>query len=146
MDHEKLISGVSAPARYLGLEAGQVIKDPALVKLNLALVFPEIYEIGMSHLGLKVLYDALARDEAVSAERVFMPWTDLMERLERTGQAPWSQETGRALNEFDVIGFSLAYELTYTNMLHMLRLAGIPLRREARGTEYPVILAGGTAM
>ncbi len=146
MDHEKLVSGVSAPARYLGLEAGQVIKDPALVRLNLALVFPEIYEIGMSHLGLKLLYDALADEPTVSAERVFMPWVDLMERLDKQNQAPWSQETGRPLNEFDAIGFSLAYELTYTNMLHMLRLSGIPLRRNERGREHPIIIAGGTSM
>ena len=146
MDLEKLISGVGAPARYLGLEAGQVIKDPALVRLNFALVFPEIYEIGMSHLGLKILYDALADDPEISAERVFMPWVDLFERLEREGQAPWSQETGRALDRFDAIGFSLAYELTYTNMLQMLRLANIPLRREDRSPQHPLIIAGGTAM
>jgi radical SAM family uncharacterized protein/radical SAM-linked protein len=145
-DKEKIISGLAAPARYLGLEANQVIKDPCKAELNFALVFPEIYEIGMSHQGLKILYDALATRKDVNAERVFMPWNDLIERLEAEGVSPWSQENRLGLDEFDALGFSLAYELTYTNMLHMLRLSNIPLRHEDRGPEHPVVIAGGTAM
>jgi len=145
-DINELICNVIRPARYLGGEAGSVVKDPDRVRLSLALAFPDTYEIGMSHLGLKVLYEMLAPRPEVAAERVFAPWVDLMDLLEKQGQAPWSLETGRLLNEFDVIGFSLQYELTYTNMLHMLRLAGIPLRRDRRSAAHPVIIAGGPCL
>ena len=146
MKHEGLISGVSRPARYLGGEAGSVVKDPAGVRLTLALAFPEVYEIAMSHLGLKILYQALAPRPEVAAERVFMPWRDLMELMRAEGLAPWSLESGRPLDRFDAIGFSLQYELTYTNLLWMLKLAGIPLRRRERGPGHPLILAGGPCM
>jgi len=144
--HEELLSQVERPARYLGGEAGCVIKDPARVRLWLALAFPEVYEIAMSHLGLKVLYEALAPRPEVAAERVFCPWTDLMALMQQHGLGPWSLESGRPLAEFDVIGFSFQYELTYTNALHMLRLAGVPLRRERRGPDHPLVIAGGPCM
>ncbi len=146
MRYEGLISAVSRPARYLGGEAGSVVKDPAGVKLTLALAFPEVYEIAMSHLGLKILYQALAPRPEVAAERVFMPWRDLMELMRAEGLAPWSLESGRPLHRFDAIGFSLQYELTYTNLLWMLKLAGIPLRRSRRGPQHPLVLAGGPCM
>lgn len=146
MDRERLLSRVSRPARYLGGEANQVRKDPARVRLTFALAFPEVYEIAMSHQGLKILYHILASRPEVAAERVFMPWIDLMELMERRGVAPWSLESGRPLDRFDVIGFSLQYELTYTNLLHMLRLAGIPLRREERGPDHPLVIAGGPCL
>jgi radical SAM family uncharacterized protein/radical SAM-linked protein len=142
----ELLGRVEKPARYLGGEPGAVIKDPARVRLNLALAFPEIYEIAMSHLGIKVLYEHLARRPDVAAERVFCPWLDLMRIMETEGEAPWSLESGRALGEFDVIGFSLQYELTYTNLLMMLRLAGVPARREERGPSHPLVIAGGPCM
>ncbi|MCB2185801.1 MAG: TIGR03960 family B12-binding radical SAM protein [Deltaproteobacteria bacterium] len=141
-----LLCQVNRPARYLGGEAGSVVKDPALVRLTLALAFPEVYEIGMSHQGLKVLYEALAPRPEVAAERIFCPWTDLLDLLERRNLAPWSLETGRPLGEFDVVGFSLLYELTYTNMLQMLKLARIPLRREDRNASHPLVIAGGGCM
>jgi hypothetical protein len=106
VDREARISSLAHPARYLGGEALSVVKDPAQVRLTLALTFPEVYEIAMSHLGLKVLYDALAGRPEVAAERVFAPWTDLMDLLDREGLAPWSLESGRPLGDFDVIGFS----------------------------------------
>ncbi|MEW5912679.1 MAG: TIGR03960 family B12-binding radical SAM protein [Thermodesulfobacteriota bacterium] len=143
---EELLCQVEHPARYLGGEAGCVVKDPAQVRLWLALAFPEVYEIAMSHLGLKVLYEALAPRPEVAAERVFCPWTDLMALLTQQGQGPWSLESGRPLADFDVIGFSFQYELTYTNALHMLRLAKVPLRREERGPEHPLVIAGGPCM
>ncbi len=146
MELEGLIAGVSRPARYVGGEAGSRVKDPAGVRLTFALAFPEIYEIAMSHLGLKILYELLNARPEVAAERVFMPWTDLMDLMDQRGIAPWSLETGRALGSFDVIGFSLQYELTYTNLLHLLRLAGVPLRREDRGPEHPLVIAGGPCM
>ncbi len=134
------------PARYLGGEAGSVVKDPDQVRLSLALVFPETYEIGMSHLGLKVLYEALAPRPEVAAERAFMPWVDLLDLMASQGESPWALESGRALGAFDVVGFSLGYELTYTNALLLLKLAGIPPRRGERGPEHPLVIAGGSAM
>ncbi|MCB2226123.1 MAG: TIGR03960 family B12-binding radical SAM protein [Desulfarculaceae bacterium] len=146
MDRRGLISGVEKPARYLGGEPGSVVKDQSRVRLNFALAFPEVYEIAMSHLGIKVLYESLAKRPDVAAERVFCPWVDLLELLRAQGETLWSLETGRALGEFDVIGFSLQYELTYTNLLAMLSLAGVPLKREERGPEHPLVIAGGPAM
>jgi radical SAM family uncharacterized protein/radical SAM-linked protein len=146
VERDRLISGVSKPARYVGGEAGCVLKDPACVRLSMALVFPEVYEIAMSHLGLKVLYESLAPRPELAVERVFAPWTDLMDLMDQRGVAPWSLESGRPLGAFDVIGFSLPYELTYTNLLHMLRLSGVPLRRADRGPGHPLIIAGGPAM
>ncbi len=146
MNRQALISGVEKPARYLGGEPGSVHKDPARVRLSLALAFPEVYEIAMSHLGIKVIYEALADRPEVAAERVFCPWVDLMALLRERGEPPWSLESGRALGDFDVIGFSLQYELTYTNLLAMLGLAGIPPRREDRGPGHPLVIAGGPAM
>ncbi|MBI4797903.1 MAG: TIGR03960 family B12-binding radical SAM protein [Desulfarculus sp.] len=146
MQHERLICAVEKPARYVGGEAGGVVKDPGQVRLSLALVFPEVYEIAMSHLGLKVLYESLAPRPELAVERVFAPWTDLMDLMDQEGVPPWSLESGRPLGDFDVIGFSLPYELTYTNLLHMLRLAGVPLRRAERGPGHPLVIAGGPAM
>ncbi len=146
MDREALLCRVNKPARYLGGEAGCVVKDPAQVRLWFALAFPEVYEIAMSHLGIKILYEALAPRPEVAAERVFMPWLDLMALMEQEGVSPWSLESGRPLERFDVIGFSLQYELTYTNLLQMLRLAGIPLRRQQRGREHPLVIAGGPCL
>jgi len=137
---------VEKPARYLGGEPGSVIKDPDKVRLSFALAFPEIYEIAMSHLGIKVLYESLAGRPDVAAERVFCPWLDLMEIMEAEGETPWSLESGRPLGSFDVIGFSLQYELTYTNLLMMLKLAGVPARREERGPAHPLVIAGGPTM
>ncbi|MBI5522834.1 MAG: TIGR03960 family B12-binding radical SAM protein [Desulfarculus sp.] len=145
-ERERLICAVEKPARYVGGEAGGVLKDPSNVRLSLALVFPEVYEIAMSHLGLKVLYESLAPRPELAVERVFAPWIDLMDLMDQRQVAPWSLESGRPLGEFDVIGFSLPYELTYTNLLHMLRLAGVPLRREQRGPGHPLVIAGGPAM
>lgn len=146
MPRWELLGRVEKPARYLGGEPGSVIKDEARVRLSFALAFPEIYEIAMSHLGIKVLYEALAARPDVAAERVFCPWLDLMEIMEAEGEAPWSLESGRALGDFDVIGFSLQYELTYTNLLMMLGLAKVPARREERGPGHPLVIAGGPCM
>lgn len=143
---QEILPRVERPGRYLGGEVGQVLKDPSRLRLTFALAFPEVYEIAMSHLGLKVLYGLVAERPDVAAERVFAPWVDLMDLLEREGQPPWSLETGRPLGKFDVVGFSLQYELTYTNMLQMLRLAGVPLRREERGPAHPLVIAGGPCM
>ena len=144
MPRWELLGRVEKPARYLGGEPGTVIKDQAQVRLSFALAFPEIYEIAMSHLGIKVLYECLAERPDVAAERVFCPWLDLLDIMEAEGEAPWSLESGRALGDFDVIGFSLQYELTYTNSAYdAFSWPEVPLRRDERGPEHPWSSPGG---
>ena len=134
---------VSQPARYVGGERGTIVKDDAQVRLRFALAFPEVYEIAQSHLGLQILYDLLNRREEIQAERVYAPWGD-MEALLRQRQLPLaSLDTYTPLSEFHIIGFSLQYELTYTNILMMLDLGGIPLWSRDREAHHPLIIGGG---
>ncbi|MBX3024483.1 TIGR03960 family B12-binding radical SAM protein [bacterium] len=141
--YERLLARVEKPGRYLGNELGVVRKDPAAVELRFALAFPEVYEIAQSHPGLQLLYDLLNRRPDVYAERVYAPWFDLEAVLRRAGHPLVSLETYTPLREFDLVGFSLQYELTYTNILAMLDLGGIPLRAAARGADDPLVVAGG---
>ncbi|MSQ47773.1 MAG: TIGR03960 family B12-binding radical SAM protein [Deltaproteobacteria bacterium] len=134
---------VSQPARYVGGERGTIVKDEAQVRLRFALAFPEVYEIAQSHLGLQVLYDLLNRRDEIQAERVYAPWGD-MEALLRQRQLPLaSLDTYTPLSEFQIVGFSLQYELTYTNILMMLDLGGIPLWSRDREAHHPLIIGGG---
>jgi radical SAM family uncharacterized protein/radical SAM-linked protein len=134
---------VSKPTRYLGGEINSAAKDWADVRLKFALAFPDVYEVGMSHLGIQILYYLLNRVPEIVCERVFAPWPD-MERLLRERGLPLSSlESSRSLKDFDVLGFSLQYELHYGEVLNMLQLAGIPLRAADRGAEYPLIIGGG---
>jgi len=135
---------VQKPGRYLGGEVGAVVKDPADLTLRVALAFPDIYEIGMSHLGLKILYDMINRVPRYWAERVMAPWLDREADLKRRGQRLGSLESGLPLSDFDLVGFSLQYELSYVDVLNMLDLAGIPLRAEDRGEGGPLIVGGGS--
>jgi radical SAM family uncharacterized protein/radical SAM-linked protein len=141
--YERLLARVEKPGRYLGNELGVVRKDPAAVELRFALAFPEVYEIAQSHPGLQLLYDLLNRRPDVYAERVYAPWFDLEAVLRQAGHPLVSLETYTPLREFDVVGFSLQYELTYTNVLAMLDLGGIPLRAAERGADDPLVIAGG---
>ena len=142
---ETWFSRIERPTRYIGGEVNSVRKGHGGAEVNFALAFPDTYEVGMSHLGLKILYDLLNREPWLSAERVFCPWTDLEKEL-RTRQVPLaSLESGRSLNSFDVIGFSLQHELSYTNVLTMLDLSLIPFLSEEREGVYPLIVAGGPA-
>jgi radical SAM family uncharacterized protein/radical SAM-linked protein len=142
-EYERLLPLVEKPGRYLGNERGAVRKPPEAVRLRFALAFPEVYEIAQSHLGLQILYAILNRRPEVAAERVFAPWPDLEARLRAGGLPLVSLESHVALADFDVVGFSLQYELTYTNLLTMLELGGIPLRSAARGPRDPLVIAGG---
>lgn len=138
-----ILSRVAKPARYTGQEWNSVKKDPAAVAATVALAFPDVYEVGMSHLGLKILYHVLNRRDDVAAERVYAPWPD-MEAEMRTGGLPlYTLESYRPVAEFDLVGFTLQYELSYTNILNMLDLAGIPLMSGERGDNHPFIIAGG---
>jgi len=142
---ERLLPGVQKPARYAGGELNQTVKDWDRVPLRVALAFPDIYELGMSNLGLAILYDIVNRQPDALAERAFSPWPDLEAALRATGLPLFSLETRHPLSDFDVLGISLPYETLYTNALNMLDLAGIPLLTADRGSSDPLVVAGGHA-
>jgi radical SAM family uncharacterized protein/radical SAM-linked protein len=137
------MSTMTKPSRYMGGEKGSVIKSNQDVKLHVALAFPDVYEIGMSHVGLKILYGLINQRPEFWAERVMAVWPDLENALRQTRQPLTSLESGRPLDKFDVIGFSLQYELTYTNVLNMLDLAGLPLYAAERDRDMPIVIGGG---
>ncbi|MGQ9631301.1 MAG: TIGR03960 family B12-binding radical SAM protein [bacterium] len=139
----RVLLGVEKPARYTGGELNSISKDPGSVRLRVALAFPDLYEIGMSNLGSRILYDILNRREDIYAERVYTPWIDMMKTMRSHSIPLFSIETRTPLREFDIIGFTLAYELCYTNVLAMLDLASIPLRSSHRGEGDPIVIAGG---
>ena len=139
----KILPRVSKPTRYINGELNSIVKDESCVNFRIALAFPDTYEIGMSHLGLAILYEILNRQEGVQAERVFAPWMDMEAEMRQHNIPLFSHETTTPLDKFDVIGFSLQYELTYTNILNMLDLAKIPLSASERTYEHPIIIAGG---
>ncbi len=143
---ESILAGVEKPARYVGGEWNEVRKDPASVDVRVALAFPDVYEIGMSYLGQKILYSVLNGDPRTAAERVFAPWSDLEAALLRAGRPLVSLENGIPLRDFDIIGFSLLYELNYSNILTMLSLGGVPLRASDRKPGDPLVIAGGPAV
>ncbi|HYA48915.1 MAG TPA: TIGR03960 family B12-binding radical SAM protein, partial [Burkholderiales bacterium] len=142
---KRILSRVEKPARYVGGEWNEVRKDPAAAEVKVALAFPDVHEIGMSYLGQKILYGLLNEDPAVLAERVFAPWPDLEQELRRAGIPLASLENGIPLHAFDVVGFSLLYELNYSNILTVLDLGGIPLRSAERDGRHPLVIAGGPA-
>jgi radical SAM family uncharacterized protein/radical SAM-linked protein len=134
---------VEKPSRYVGGEYQEARKDPAGVTARICLAFPDVYEIGMSHLGTKILYGVLNKTDGLACERVFSPWLDCEAELRARGLPLVTLETATPVGEFDVVGFSLQYELTYTNVLTILDLAGIPLRAADRDDRAPLIIAGG---
>jgi len=138
-----LLPLVSKPSRYLGTEVNSIHKDLDKVDVKIALAFPDVYEVGMSHQGLHILYHILNSIPYVAAERVYAPWLD-MEKLLRERSLPLSSlESNLRLREFDILGFSLQYDLCYTNMLNMMDLADIHLRASERDENFPLIIAGG---
>ncbi len=134
---------VEKPARYLGGEFGAVRKDWSKVDARVCLAFPDVYDIGMSHLGFKILYKVLNDDPRTLAERAYVPWIDMEKELRTRGIPLVSNDSARPLRDFDVVGFSLQFELTYTNVLTMLELGGIPLLSKDRGDGDPLVIAGG---
>jgi radical SAM family uncharacterized protein/radical SAM-linked protein len=137
------LDNVEKPSRYLGGEYQQIKKDRAAVSARVCLAFPDVYEIGMSHLGTKILYGILNKHADIACERAFSPWVDCEAELRSRGLPVLTLESAEPLREFDVIGFSLQYELTYTNVLNLLDLSGIALRSADRGDADPLILCGG---
>ncbi len=139
---QDILGLVEKPARYLGNEWNAVHKDHA-GRVTIALAFPDVYEIAMSHLGLQILYHvANQRDDAV-AERVFAPWTDMEEQMRQHNIPLFALESQRPVREFDLLGFTLQYEMSYSNVINMLDLAQVPLLAKDRGEEHPLVMAGG---
>ncbi|APR84096.1 Hypothetical protein A7982_09445 [Minicystis rosea] len=134
---------VEKPARYAGGEVGSVVKDWSGVEATFCLAFPDVYDIGMSHLGYKILYKLLNDDPRTLAERCYAPWVDMEAELRKRGLPLVSLESARPLRDFDVVGFSMQFELTYSNILTMLDLGGIPLRSADRSDSDPLVIAGG---
>ncbi len=137
------IDRVLKPAQYLGGEQGEVHKAWNDVRCRICLAFPDLYEIGMSHLGYKILYDVVNGHDELLAERAYAVWNDMERELRKSETALCSLESARPLGDFDIVGFSLQYELTYTNILQILDLAKIPLRACDRTNSHPLIVAGG---
>jgi len=140
---KEFLSLVSKPVRYLGQEINAIRKDPAEVRLRFCLAFPDVYEVGMSHLGIQILYDILNGKKWVACERAFAPWIDMENILREKGIPLSSLESFTPLNQFDILGFSLQYELCFTNVLNMLNLSRIPLFSKERDDRFPLIIAGG---
>ena len=134
---------VRKPARYTGGEYNAVYKDKSQVDLRFAFCFPDIYEIGMSHLGSKILYGLLNSMEGVWCERAYAPFLDMEEQMRMRGQPLYALESGDPVGAFDILGFTLQYEMNYTGVLNMLDLAGVPLRSAQRTSLKPLVIAGG---
>jgi len=135
--------GIMKPARYIGGEWNSTVKDFEAAEVRFALGFPDLYEVGMSNLGIRILYGALNAMEGVVCERFFAPAAD-MEKLIRSGERSMrSLENGRELASFDMVGFSLGYELNYPDVLNILDLSGIPLKAADRGIGAPLVIGGG---
>ena len=143
---ERILLRVQKPARYTGGEYNEIIKDKAAVDVRFAMCFPDTYEIGMSNLGLRILYGSMNQAEGVWCERAFAPWGDMEEEMRKEHIPLYALESGDSLKEFDFVGFSLGYEMAYTNVLNMLDLAHIPLHSDQRGEDDPIIVAGGTCV
>jgi radical SAM family uncharacterized protein len=139
-----ILPKVQKPARYTGGEYGQTVKAPGEVDTRIALCFPDTYEIGMSNLGLRILYGLANRMEGVWCERVFAPWGDMETELRKAGIGLYGLESGDPARDFDIVAFSLGYEMAYTNVLNMLDLMGLPMRSEDRQELKPLVIAGGT--
>src|SRR4030043_244381 len=140
---KELLPLVSKPVRYLGQEINSIKKDPTGARLKFCLAFPDVYEVGMSHLGIQILYHILNERKEVACERVFAPWVDMEKVLREKGIPLSSLESSTPLNQFDILGFSLQYELCFTNVLNMLDLSNIPFFSKDRDERFPLIIAGG---
>lgn len=140
---KSILARVQKPGRYTGGEPGCIYKDPSKAPLRFAFCFPDTYEVGMSYLGMKILYDILNKMDDVWCERAFMPWIDMADQLKKEAYPLYALESKDSLASFDVLGFTLQYELSYTNILAMLGLCGIPTWAKERGENAPLIIAGG---
>ena len=140
---DSLLDRVQKPARYMGGEMNAVLKDPDSVAVRYAFAFPDVYEVGMSHLGSRILYDIINKREDALCERVFMPWVDMADLMREEKVPLFSLETRSPVRSFDMLGVTLQYEMSYTNILEILDLSGIPLHSEDRTWDDPIVIAGG---
>ena len=137
-DFPELLRTVEKPGRYTGGELYEIRKDPATVDTRVAFCFPDTYEIGMSNLGMRILYECLNAEEGVACERVYAPWLDMDAKMQELGLPLCALESGDPVASFDIVAFTLQYELCYTTALHMMKLAGIPLLAAERAEEARV--------
>ncbi|NMA06624.1 MAG: B12-binding domain-containing radical SAM protein, partial [Ruminococcaceae bacterium] len=142
---ETILKNVQKPGRYIGKEVNSVVKSKEELDLRFAFCFPDVYEVGMSHLGIKILYSILNKRDNIWCERVFMPWFDMLKEMRENKLPLFGIESRDPLNVFDIIGFTMQYEMSYTNILHMLNLSGIPIRSAKRRGLLPLVVAGGPA-
>ena len=140
----RILPKVQKPARYTGGEYNQIVKDKADVNMRIALCFPDTYEIGMSNLGMRILYGVFNNMDGVWCERVFAPWSDMEQQMRENDIALYGLESGDAITDFDIVAFSLGYEMAFTNVLNMLDLAKLPVRSVDRTDDMPLVVAGGT--
>lgn len=139
----KVLKRVEKPARYIGLEKNSIKKNLGDVKVKFVFAFPDIYEVGMSHLGLHILYNLINEVEYMACERVFAPWIDMEEEMIREGIPLFTLENKEPVKSFDFLGFTLQYEMSYTNIINMIHLADIPILSADRGNDDPFVIAGG---
>ena len=140
---DDILCKVEKPSRYVGGELNQVIKNPKDVNIRFAFCFPDVYEVGMSHLGTRILYDTINERKNTYCERVFAPWPDMETLMRKSDIKLFTLETKTPLDQFDMLGFTLQYEMSYTNILNMLDMSGITIRASERGEDEPIIMAGG---
>lgn len=140
---DKILLQVEKPARYIGNEVNSIMKEPDKIAVRFAMCFPDVYEIGMSHLGIQILYDMLNHFEDTWCERVYSPWPDL-DAIMRREQIPlFALESQDSIRNFDFLGITIQYEMCYTNILQILDLSGIPLLAVDRSWEDPIVIGGG---
>ncbi len=142
-NYSTILKSVQKPGRYSGGEYNQIIKDKNTVKARWAFCFPDSYEIGMSNLGVRILYGALNEESDIWCERAYMPWVDMAEKMQKYNMPLTAHESKDPLSVFDIVGFTLQYEMCYTNVLAMLKLAGLPIYAKDRGDECPIVIGGG---
>jgi len=140
---EIILQDVEKPSRYTGGELNSVYKDPSQYDVHFAFCFPDVYEVGMSHLGTRIIYDVLNKRDDTFCERCFAPWPDMEDALKESGEKLYSLESKTPLDEFDMVGFTLQHEMSYTNVINMLKLSGIPVYSKDRDGNSPLIIAGG---
>lgn len=146
MDKDKLdfiLRSVEKPSRYTGGELNSIYKEPSEYNIHYAFCFPDVYEVGMSHLGTRILYDDLNKRDDTFCERCFTPWPDMETTLIENNEKLYSLESKTSLDSFDIVGFTLQHEMSYTNILNMLKLSNIPLYSKDRNENHPIIIAGG---
>ena len=135
-----VLKSVQKPGRYIGGEYNSIIKDKNKVKCRFAFAFPDTYEIGMSHMGLRILYGVMNEEPDVWCERCFAPWTDMEDQLRKNDMKLYALESRDPLCDFDIVGFTLQYEMCYTAVLNMLDLGGITVRADERGEDEPLVV------